>query len=104
MVIPAIHEISTVCSSVGKLVNCGDTKGFCEVWIKYSEESIIGSFVRAVFHAMTRNREEAVRICKGFIKAAIRFLFLGGLLIELPVFKQLDALGRYVGDLITEKK
>ena len=103
MVIPGVHELSTFCSSVSKLVNCWDTKGASEVWIKYSEESIFGSAITAAFHAIRRDNEEAIRIGKGFLKAAIRLIFLGGLLSEIPLFKELDAYGRRFGNRITKK-
>ena len=111
MCIPGIHEISTFCCSVGKLANC-DAEGFCQTWINYIEESIIGSLLRcfghlcvAVFLKINRlscdvQLEEACKIFKGFVRALCRAPFGGGILCEVPVFKIIDAFGKSFGDFV----
>lgn len=112
MCIPGVHEISTFCCSVGKLANCCDTEGFCQAWINYFEESIIGSLLRcfghlcvAVFLKINRlscdvQLEEACKIFKGFVRALCRAPFGGGILCEVPVFKIIDAFGKSFGDFV----
>jgi len=99
MVFPGLHEIGTTFSSIGKLVT-GDVKGAGEVWEKYSEESVIGSGVRSAYHGITGDKEEAARIAKGMGRATGRALTGGGLLSEIPVFKELDKAGKSLGDVL----
>jgi len=99
MVLPGLHEIGTAFSSIGKLVT-GDVKGAGEVWEKYSEESVIGSGVRSAYHGITGDKEEAARIAKGMGRATGRALTGGGLLSEIPVFKELDKAGKSLGDVL----
>lgn len=99
MVLPVLHEIGTTFSSLGKLV-VGDAKGAGKVWDDYSKESVIGSGVRAAGHAIAGNTEEARVIACGMGRATGRALTGGGFMSELPVFKELDKVGKSLGDMI----
>ena len=103
MVLPLFHELGTIATSVGKLV-VGDTEGAGKAWVDYSEQSVIGSGARAAYHGINGDTEEATRIVKGMGRAAGRAVSQtvtgGGLLKEVPVFKELDKAGKSLGDLV----
>ena len=103
MVLPLFHELGTIATSVSKLV-VGDTEGAGKAWVDYSEQSVIGSGARAAYHGINGDTEEATRIVKGMGRAAGRAVSQtvtgGGLLKELPVFKELDKAGKSLGDLV----
>lgn len=99
MVYPGLHELTTICGSVGKLV-VGDVGGAGKVWTDYSEESVIGSGLRAAVHGIAGDTEEATRIAKGMGRAYGRACTGGGLFSEIPVFKELDKCGKSLGDVI----
>lgn len=103
MVVPLFHELGTIATSVGKLI-VGDTEGAGKAWVDYSEQSVIGSGARAAYHGINGDTEEATRIVKGMGRAAGRAVSQtvtgGGLLKEVPVFKELDKAGKSLGDLV----
>ena len=103
MVVPLFHELGTIATSVGKLI-VGDTEAAGKAWVDYSEQSVIGSGARAAYHGINGDTEEATRIVKGMGRAAGRAVSQtvtgGGLLKEVPVFKELDKAGKSLGDLV----
>ena len=103
MVLPLLHELGTIATSACKLV-VGDTEGAGKAWVDYSEQSVIGSGARAAYHGISGDTEEATRIVKGMGRAAGRAVSQavtgGGLLKEVPVFKELDKAGKSLGDLV----
>ena len=72
--------------------------------VDYSEQSVIGSGARAAYHGINGDTEEATRIVKGMGRAAGRAVSQtvtgGGLLKEVPGFKELDKAGKSLGDLV----
>ena len=101
--LPVLHELVTTVRSVSNLV-VGDTEGAAKVWVDYSEGSVIGSGARAAYHGINGDTEEATKIVKGMGRAAGQAVSQtvtgGGLLKEVPGFKELDKAGKSFGDLV----
>ena len=97
---PGVHELGTITKSATQLLWQGDAEAAAETWNKYSEESVLGSGVRAAYHGITGDTEEATRIAKGMGRATGRALTGGGILNAVPVFKELDNTGKALGDLL----
>jgi len=97
--IPVLQELSTAGTAVGKLAT-GDTKGARQVWSDYTEESVLGSTAAAVHAAVKGDRPTVCRYAKGSGRALGRGIAGGGLLSNVPVFKELDKCGKSLGDVI----
>lgn len=97
--VPVVHEVRTAGQSVGKLV-VGDVKGAEKAWVDYSEESVIGSGVKAASYAVQGDLQQATRCAKGMGRATGQAVCGGGLLSDVPVFKELSKCGKSLGDVI----
>jgi hypothetical protein len=76
--LPVVHEIGTSCSSLRKR----------DVWEKYSEESIVGSGVKAAVLAINKDLKGAERCGKGMGRAFGQAILGGGLLSDVPILKE----------------
>jgi len=84
---------------LGYLVT-GDTKKAGGAWQDYREESVLGSGVASAISAISGDTQEATRLAKGMGRATGQAMLGGGLLSDVPVFKELSKCGRSLGDVI----
>lgn len=97
--IPIIHEAVTAVQSLGDAIT-GDTKGARQRWEDYSEQSVIGSGVKAAACAVQGDMEGANRCGKGMGRATGSALLGGGMLRNVPVLQELATCGDSLGDMI----
>jgi len=97
--IPVVHEVGTACQSLGHLI-VADTKKAKADWNNYAHESVIGSGVTALVHAAQGNPAKAEEYGKGCGRAFGQAILGGGILKEVPVFKELSKCGKSLGDVI----
>jgi len=97
--IPVVHEVGTACQSLGHLI-VADTKKAKADWNNYAHESVIGSGVAALVHAAQGSPDKAEEYGKGCGRAFGQAILGGGILKEVPVFKELSKCGKSLGDVI----
>jgi len=78
----------------------GDDSGAIRVWADYAEESLIGSGVVAAHMLAVGDQAGAIKYGKGSGRALGRTLSGGGLLSNVPIFKELEKCGKSLGDVI----
>lgn len=97
--IPVIHEVGTACRSAGHAVT-GSPEKARAVWTEYADESVIGSGVYSAVLATKGEKEKAKKVAKGCGRAIGQAALGGGLLRDVPVFKELSKCGKSLGDVI----
>ena len=97
--LPILQEASALGNSASKLLT-GDVQAARRVWTEYADESVIGSGITAVSAGINGDSATAKRRAKGCGRAFGRSLSGGGLLCNVPVFKELDKCGKSLGDVI----
>lgn len=97
--VPVIHEAITGCMSLGHLAT-GDVEMAAAVWRDYRDESVLGSSIASAISACQGDVAEARRLAKGSGRATGQALLGGGLLSDVPLFKELSKCGRSLGDVI----
>eukprot|EP00929_Paragymnodinium_shiwhaense_P099803 TRINITY_DN6164_c0_g3_i1.p1 TRINITY_DN6164_c0_g3~~TRINITY_DN6164_c0_g3_i1.p1 ORF type:complete len:611 (+),score=87.45 TRINITY_DN6164_c0_g3_i1:214-2046(+) len=97
--VPVIHEVGTVCTA-GAQALVGNSDAAKKTIDSYYDESVIGSGVAAAAEACQGNFDEAKKKGKGMGRAVGQAVCGGGLLKDLPVFKELSKCGKSLGDVI----
>jgi len=97
--VPVVHEVGTAFQSLGHLI-VADTKKAKADWNNYAHESVIGSGVKALVHVAKGNPDKAEEYGKGCGRAFGQAVLGGGILKEVPVFKELSKCGKSLGDVI----